>query len=60
MHQIGVMPMPPANRTRVRGVFAQAEIVAGAADLQRRADRNSSWMKREPPRLAGSRLMPTV
>ena len=38
MHQIGVIPIPPANRSDVRGVLLEREIVARGADLERPAD----------------------
>ena len=38
MHQIGVMPMPPANRTTCGGILLEREIVARRADLERPAD----------------------
>ena len=35
MHQIGVMPMPPANKNDLGSILDQREIVARRADLQR-------------------------
>jgi hypothetical protein len=60
MHQIGVMPMPPANRMLCAASSASGKLLRGALILTVRPTRNSSWTWREPPRLAGSRLMPKV
>ena len=38
MHQIGVMPMPPANSTTCSASSTSGEIVARRADLERAAD----------------------
>ena len=60
MHQIGVMPMPPAIRTVWAASSLSGKLLRGALILSVLPTRSSSWMKREPPRLAGSRLMPNV
>ena len=56
MHQIGVMPMPPASRMTASSL--SAKLLRGV-DLERLADAKLV-RQREPPRLAGSRLMPSV
>jgi hypothetical protein len=60
MHQIGVMPMPPASRMTCAASSLSARLLRGALILSVLPTRSSSWTQREPPRLAGSRLMPSV
>jgi hypothetical protein len=44
MHQIGVMPMPPASRMVWRASSLSGKLLRGALILSVRPTRSSSWM----------------
>ena len=60
MHQIGVIPMPPAIRTVWPARSSSLKLLRGPVMVTSWPTRSSLCMKREPPRLSGSRLTATM